>query len=397
MTEPGQKSAIAARNRNIPESSTVAIADLASRMRRDGLNVVDFSAGRAAEHSPEIVCEAATNAMRAGRTHQTEARGLPEYLSACAEKLERANGLHLDPKSNVIATLGCKQGLTLSLFATIDIGDEVIIEDPCFVSYAPSIELCGGVPVVVQTDPDDRFSWSEDRLEAAISDKTKAILFCSPHNPAGTVHTEDDLKAIANIAIKYDLTVIADEIYEAVCWGGRTHQPIFSLPGMAARTIGLMGMTKTYSMGGWRIGYAYAAPQYIEAMAKVQQHLMTCASSFGQLGAAKALQPEVVESMAELWRDWESRCAFVTSELNSHDKLDVRMPEGGFYAWVGIKGTGMASQEFCTRLLEEEQVAAVPGVTFGDSCDKYVRITCVRSWEEVREGVQRIKRFVDRT
>ncbi len=388
------RAAISERSASIPESSTVAIADLAARMRRDGHDVVDFSAGRAAEHSPKIVCEAAIEAMREGRTHQTEARGLPEYLAACTDKLTRVNGLDLDPAHNVIATLGCKQGLVLAALSVMDIGDEVIIEDPCFVSYAPTIKLFGGIPVAVQTDPDNRFSWSEERLEAMITDKTRAILFCSPHNPAGTVHTADDLQAIANVAIKHDLTVIADEIYEAVCWGGRRHQPIFALPGMESRTIGLMGMTKTYSMGGWRVGYAYAASNYIEAMTKAQQHLMTCASSFGQLGAAKALQADVIDSMESLWEDWESRCKYVTQEIDAQDKLSVTMPEGGFYAWVNINDTGLTSRDFCTRLLQEKQVAAVPGITFGAACDNHIRITCVRSWDEVREGVQRLKQFV---
>ena len=318
---------ISERSSRIPESSTVAIADLAARMRRDGHEVVDFSAGRAAEHSPDLVCEAAVAAMRAGRTHQTEARGLPEYLEAVAEKLARVNGVELDPRENVIATLGCKQGLVLSLLSVVDEGDEVIVEDPCFVSYAPTIELFGAVPVVVATDSANRYCWNEEALEAAVTEKTRAILFCSPHNPAGTVHGRDDLQVIAGVAQRHDLTVIADEIYEAVTWGGRRHCPVYTLPGMAERTIGLMGMTKTYSMGGWRIGYAYAAAHYIESMTKMQQHLMTCASSFGQIAAAKALQPDVIEQMQPLWQDWEARCEYVSDKLDAHGKLGVAMPE----------------------------------------------------------------------
>ena len=386
---------ISTRSTSIPESATVAIADLAARMRRDGHDVIDMSAGRASEHSPEIACEAAIEAMRAGRTHQVEARGTPDYLQACAEKLRRENGLDIDPSKNVIATQGCKQGLALSLLSTVDIGDEVIIEDPCFVSYAPTIRLFGAEPVVVETDRDTRFCWSEDVLEASITDRTRAILFCSPHNPSGTVHTRDDLQAIANVAARHDLTVIADEIYEAVCWDGRKHLPIYSLPGMAERTIGLMGMTKTYSMGGWRIGYAYAAASYIEAMTKAQQHLMTCASSFGQVGAARALQPDVAEVMQPIWADWEERCNYVTRKIGSHAKLSVSTPEGGFYAWVNIGKTGVKSQQFCERLVTESKVATVPGLSFGEACDDFVRITCVRSWDEVKAGVDRIRQFVD--
>lgn len=378
----------------IPESSTVAIADLAARMRRQNVDIVDLSAGRAAEHSPDIVVEAAAAAMRAGRTHQVEARGLPEYLQAVALKLESENKIDLDPERNVIATLGCKQGLVLSLLTAIDPGDEVIVDDPCFVSYAPTIEMLGGRAVVVQSAHDNRFCWSEDALEEAVTARTRAILLCSPNNPAGTVHTEADLQSIANVAVRHNLTVIADEIYEAVVWGNREHSPIFRLPGMEDHVIGLMGMTKTYSMGGWRIGYAYASTERIDAMTKAQQHLMTCASSFGQIGAAKALQPDVIESMRPVWSDWEARCRYMTEALNDMDPLKVAVPEGGFYGWVDIAATGLTSAEFCTRLLEEHCVATVPGESFGPASGSFVRVTCVRSWEELWEGVKRIGEFV---
>ena len=378
----------------VPESSTVAIADLAARMRRDGYEVVDMSAGRAAEHTPDIIVDAASKAMQEGRTHQVEARGLPEYLDACASKLARENIVDVDPVQNVIATLGCKQGLVMSLLSTIDPGDEVIVENPCFVSYGPTITLLGGVPVPVAADADARFCWTEEQLERAVTEKTRAILFCSPHNPAGTVHTRSDLQVIADVANRHDLTVIADEIYEAVAWGEHRHLPIYTLPGMQSRTIGLMGMTKTYSMGGWRIGYAYASAERIEAMTKVQQHLMTCASSFGQVAAARALQPEVIESMAPLWLDWERRCQFVTGALNELSALSVSMPEGGFYAWADVSGTGLSSGEFCERLVTEQMVAAVPGGSFGDASDKYVRFTCVRSWDELEKGLLRIRQFL---
>lgn len=383
------------RSLEIPESSTVAIADVASGLRRDGHDVVDMSAGRAAEATPAIVCQAAIDAIESGFTHQTEARGRPEYLAAIAAKLESDNGLSLDATSNVIATLGCKQGLVLSLLAAIDPGDEVIIEDPCFVSYAPTIRLLGGIPVAVATRPENRFCWTEADLDAAITGRTRAILFCSPHNPTGTVHSMNDLAVIANAAKQYDLTVIADEIYEAVAWEGRRHVPIYSLPDMQTRTIGLMGMTKSYSMGGWRIGYAYADAEFISSMTKLQQHLMTCASSFAQIGATKALQPDVTKDMGPLWSEWEQRCMFVANALNTHPNLVVREPEGSFYAWVDISATGLASEAFCDRLIREKMVATVPGVAFGKSCDNFVRITCVRSREEINEGIHRILELVD--
>lgn len=387
--------AVSARARAIPESSTVAIADKASAMRRSGHSVCDFSAGRAAENSPAAACEAAVRALREGHTHQVEARGTPEYLTACAAKLARSNGITVDPAVNLIATLGCKQGLVLALLAAVDPGDEVLIEDPCFVSYAPTIHLLGAIPVRVPARASNHYRWIVEDLERAVTPKTRAILFCSPNNPTGVVHSEKDLEAIAKVATTHDLTVIADEIYEAVTWEGHNHLPIALLPGMADRTIGLMGLTKSYSMGGWRIGYAYAASAYISRMTTIQQHLMTCASSIAQAGAAVALSPEGTEAMKPVWRDWEDRCRYATSTLDGHPLLSASMPEGGFYAWVDIASTGLTSDEFCSRLLQQHRVTTIPGSSFGSSNDSKVRITCVRSWSELREGVSRIMAFTD--
>ncbi len=378
----------------LPQSSTVAIADLAARLRRQGESVIDFSAGRAVEHSPKNICAVAIDAISRGQTHQTEARGRPDYLEAIATKLQRENSLNVSAAENVIATLGCKQGLVLALFSSLDPGDEVIVEDPCFVSYEPTIRLAGGIPVSVPTRPENKFRWTKAELQAAITPKTKAILFCSPNNPTGVVHGPDDLQVIADVAIENNLLVIADEIYEAVTWEGRRHQCIYSLPGMQDRTLGLMGLTKSYSMGGWRIGYAYAAAERINTMVTLQQHLMTCANSFCQAGAAFALSEEATQSMYPLWSDWENRCRYLTAELDALPLLATRMPEGGFYAWVDIEKTGMASLQFAEGLLEEHKVAVVPGGSFGPSCDHYIRATCVRSWSDLREGVLRIKDFI---
>ena len=209
------------------------------------------------------------------------------------------------------------------------------------------------------------------------------------------MHTAEDLNVIADVAIRHDLLVIADEIYDAVTWQGRKHIPIASLPGMQARTIGLMGMTKSYSMGGWRIGYAYAGEDMISAMVTLQQHLMTCASSFGQVAAAVALSAEVTGRMAATWLEWQAKCDYVATELDAHPALQVDAPEGGFYAWVDISRTGLKSKEFAKRLLIEQQVAVVPGIAFGASADDFVRVTCVKSWSDVRAGVARVIAFAD--
>ncbi len=183
-----------------PPSGTIGIADHVARLRHRGVEVLDFSAGRAAEHTPSYICRAASEALLGGDTHQSMAQGKPEFREACSRKLERENGLDADPEKNIIATFGCKHGLNLALMATLNPGDEVIVEDPCFVSYRPAVRLWGGVPVDVPLRPENRFRWTKEDLESAVTDRTRAILFCSPHNPTGTVHDEKDLDVIAELA-----------------------------------------------------------------------------------------------------------------------------------------------------------------------------------------------------
>jgi aspartate/methionine/tyrosine aminotransferase len=239
--------------------------------------------------------------------------------------------------------------------------------------------------------PENNFRWTRADLEAAITDRTKAILFCSPHNPTGTVHTEEDLETIAGLARQRDLIVLSDEIYERVTWGGRRHLSIATRPEMADRSITIMGFTKTFSMGGWRIGFTYAPERFLAAMVRIQQHLITSAGSFVQTGAAEAVAEEAPSGVQELWRDWEKRCEYAVSELNKISAVTCHMPEGGFYAWMDIRETGAKSAILAEKLLQEHHIAFVPGTAFGPSGEGYLRMTCVRSWEELRAGLARLQ------
>jgi aspartate/methionine/tyrosine aminotransferase len=365
--------------------------DMASKMRRQGIDIIDFSAGIAAENSPDYINREAAQAMIEGETHLTMARGTLEFRQACAQKLENENGLAADPETSIIATFGCKQGLTLAILAVINPGDEVIVEDPCFVSYKPTIRFFGGIPVPVPLRRENRYRWTAEDLEEAVTDRTRAILYSSPQNPIGIVHTESDLDLIAQLACKHDLFVISDEIYERATWGGRRHVCIATQPGMDDRFITLMGLTKTFSMGGWRIGFVYAPPSIISGMVTLQQHLITCVASFIQKGAVKALSGEPPDEIKKLWKDWEKRCQFAVSELNKLPNIRCEPPEGGFYAWIDISKTGLTSTEMANRLLEKHHLALVPGVAFGSHGEGYLRMTCVRSWEELREGLSRFR------
>lgn len=376
-----------------PSSATVRIADLVSELRRNGNRILDFSAGRAAEPSPDYINQAASEALLSGDTHQTPAQGKPEYREKVARKLQRENNLVLDPDKNVIATLGCKNGLTLALMAIINPGTKVIVEDPCFVSYGATIGFFGGQAVPVPLRPENNFRWTRQELENAVTDRTRCILICSPQNPTGTVHTQEDLDMIAGVARKHNLWVISDEIYERLTWHGRQHICMMTRPGMENRSIGLMGFTKTFSMGGWRIGFMYAPEPVIKSCVTFQQHLMTCAGSFAQAGATFALSRDY-RPVLEMWQDWQKRCEYVTSEINKIPNLSCRMPEGAFYAWIDIKKTGEKSVDFCERMLQEQHVALVPGAAFGPSGEGYVRMTCVKSWEDLEKGLSKIARGV---
>jgi len=385
--------AIAKHVADLPDSATVRIADLAAAMRARGEEVLDLSAGRAAEHTPAAYVETAVSSMRAGDTHQTPARGTPAYLAACARKLARENHLEVDPQREILATLGCKQGLGLALSALLDPGDEVVVEDPGFVSYSPSVALAGGVPVPVPLHERNAYRWTSEDLESALTPRTRAVLFCSPHNPTGVVHRREDLQVIADFALRNDLFIIVDEIYERTTWGGSSHVCIASLDGMQERTIGLMGLTKTASMGGWRIGFAYGPEPAITAMERIQQHAMTCASSIGQSAATHAFGEPPVPEMLDFWGRWEERCRLVTNTLDGLPGLHCAMPEGGFYAWLDIRSTGIPSTAMAQRLLEEAKVAVVPGVAFGTNGEGFLRITCVRSDHDIAVALERMVAF----
>lgn len=376
----------------IRHSATVSIADKVARLQRQGHKVINFSAGRAFEPTPEYVSRIAADALISGDTHQTMAQGTPDFRKACAVKLLRDNSLAADWETEIIATMGVKQALTLGLLRLLDIGDEVLVEDPCFVSYAPLIAIAGGRTHPIPLRSENKFRWTKTQLEDAVTDRTRVILFNSPQNPTGTVHTRSDLEAIAEVARAHDLMVITDEVYERVTWDGRKHICIAELPGMRDRTFTCMGLTKTFAMGGWRIGFIFAPADFMDGLIKLQEHLLTCASSFAQAGAASALEEPPHQEVLDLWNEWEQRCQMMTRGLNDIPKLKCSKPEGGFYAWVNILDTGYTSMEFTEKLLKEVQVAVVPGTAFGTSGEGYVRINCVRNREELKEGLDRIGR-----
>jgi len=380
---------------NSEHSSTVGIADTATRIRAEGKTIYDFSAARAFEPTPDYIIEEAIRSMKAGETHQTMAVGTMAYRRAVSIKLKRENNIIADPDKEIIATMGVKQGLTIGFLALINPGDDVIIEDPCFPSYRQLIHYLGGNAISVPLRAKNNFRWDKDELEKAITPRTKAILFNSPQNPTGVVHTLQELELIAYIAKKYNLFVLSDEVYERLTWGGRKHLNICSLDGMKERTITLNSLTKSFSMGGWRIGYVNGPEEIITSLNKLQQHLITSCNSFVQAAAALAFKEAPRPEVLEYWKEWEKKTIYVAKELDSIPGISCPVPDGAFFVWANISQLGMPSKVFVERLLKEEKVALVHGSSFGKNGEGYFRMTCSKTWDENKEGLRRIRHFVE--
>ncbi len=378
------------------ESSTVGIADTVTRLKESGAAVVDFSAARAFEPTPAYLVDEAIRAMTEGDTHQTMARGTTDYRRAIAAKLKRENGIDADPETEIIATMGVKQGLTISLLTLINPGDEVIVEDPCFPSYKQLIHYMGGKAVPVPLRAVNGFRWDMDELSAAITSRTKAILFNSPQNPTGVVHTRKDLEKLAEVVIRHNLFLMSDEVYERIPWAGRKHENICTVEGMKERTITLTSLTKSFSMGGWRIGFAYGSANIISSLYKLQQHLITSCNAFVQAAAAMAFKEPPRQEVLNYWKEWETKTLYVSEALDNIPGISCPMPEGAFFVWANISELEIPSKTFVEKLLSEENVALVHGSSFGEHGEGYVRMTCSKTWEDNKEGLERIRRFVQK-
>ncbi|MBI4339183.1 MAG: aminotransferase class I/II-fold pyridoxal phosphate-dependent enzyme, partial [Chloroflexi bacterium] len=341
--------------------------------------------------TPWHVREHAIYALEKGHTHYTSNYGLPALRQELSRFLEANRGLGYDPARELLITVGVSEGLDIALRAILDPGDEVIVPEPCFVSYMPDTVLAGGVYVPVPTHEENDFKARASDLAARITPRTKALLLCYPNNPTGAVMPREELLPIAELAARHDLLVISDEVYDRLVYNG-THTCFAALPGMRERTIYLGGFSKAYAMTGWRIGFAAAPPDILEAMMKVHQYAMMCAPTMAQEAALEALR-HGDEAVAEMVAEYDRRRRVIVQGLNEIG-LPCFEPQGAFYAFPSIKGTGLTSEEFAERLLMEERVAVVPGSAFGSSGEGYVRCCYAVSLPAIEEALERIARFV---
>lgn len=355
-------------------------------------NVIDLTLGDPDIAPSKIIKEAAAKAIFDGKTKYSANAGLLSFRQAVADNFYKEYGIEVNPDGQIMATVGGMEALYLSLACMLDEGDEVIIFAPYYVNYKQMIRICGGNPVIVNTYEKDGFSISKEMLQNAITERTVAIIINTPSNPTGAVLDADSLKNVAEAAIRNDLMVISDEVYRTLIYNGVKHQSIVTLPEMKERTVVIDSISKRFAMTGYRLGYAIGPETIIANMTKMQENVAACAPLPSQYAAIAAL--EQCAKSTEIVDEFQTRRDYLYEAINSIDGLSCIKPAATFYLFVNIEKSGMDSIEFANRLLEEVQVAVVPGVTYGDNYNNYVRIAYTVKVDILKKAVERINRFM---
>ncbi len=385
----GMDSYISSLVKTIPPSGIRKFFDLVSQSE----GVISLGVGEPDFVTPWHIREACWYSLERGYTMYTSNSGLPELRDEIALYEKRKIGLDYDPGQGILITVGVSEATDIALRALLEPGDEVLIPEPCFVSYAPGTELAYGKAVPVETFVEDEYRLRPEHLAARITPRSKVLILSYPSNPTGGIMTKADLEALADIIIKNDLIVISDEIYSELTYNGK-HVSIASLPGMKDRTLVLDGLSKAFAMTGWRIGYACGHPDLIGAMTKIHQYTIMCAPIMGQMAAIEALR-NGEEEMRKMVEDYNYRRKLILNGLNQIG-LDCFEPKGAFYCFPSIRSTGLNSEQFCEKLLFEEQVAVVPGNAFGACGEGFIRCCYAASIPNIEQAIERMGNLVIR-
>ncbi|HJJ62718.1 MAG TPA: aminotransferase class I/II-fold pyridoxal phosphate-dependent enzyme [Methanocorpusculum sp.] len=375
--------------RDIKPSGIRKFFDLVLTMEGD---VISLGVGEPDFDTPWSISKAAITSIEKGMTMYTSNRGLPELCGLLSEDFKNRYGVEYDPKSEIIFTTGVSEGLDIAMRAVVNPGDEVLVVDPCFVSYQPEVYLAGGVPKALPCRAEDQFKITPESLMEHITPKTKVLMMNFPNNPTGGVMDKDDLKAISDIIIDHDLLVISDEVYSELSYDLK-HTATASIDGLFERTITLNGFSKAYAMTGWRLGYLCAPKEICDAALKIHQYAMMSAPTASQFAAIEALKSGE-EAKDEMVAEYRIRRNLFVKGLNDIG-LSCHLPQGAFYAFPSIESTGLSDEEFAERLLKEQQVAVVPGSAFGESGKGHVRTCYAVDRPRLTEAVRRIGEFVE--
>lgn len=385
--------------RSVSPSSTLAIDSKYKEMKKSGLDVVGFGAGEPDFDTPRHIKDAAIKAINDGFTKYTPASGTLDLKKAICDKFKRENGLDYTVK-NIVVSNGAKHSLLNALGAILNPGDEVLFSSPYWVSYKEMVKISDGVPVVIDTREEDNFKFTAEELEAAITDKTKALILNTPSNPTGMVYSESELAAIAEVVKKHDLFVISDEIYEHLIYDMERPRSIATIDGMKDRTIVVNGVSKTFAMTGWRIGYTAANEEITSLMANVQSHYTSNPNSIAQVAALAALTGPM-DSVIEMKKAFNERRLYMVERMNKIPGVSCIKPEGAFYVMMNLsalKGkkidgkTIETSDDFAGAFLEKELVAVVPCSGFGN--DNFVRWSYATSMDNIKKGLDRLEKFI---
>jgi aminotransferase len=374
----------------LPFSGIRVMMERATRMQKEGQDVIHMEIGRPDFDTPEVIKKAAYDSLEKGHVFYTSNYGTPELRAAIAEKLTKENNVAYAPEE-ILVTIGVGEGTYASIAAFVNPGEEVLVPNPVWLNYIHVPEFFGAVPVTYSLKEDRNYQIDMDELEAKTTEKTRMLVINTPGNPTGTVQSLETLQKLADFAKRHDLIVVSDEIYEKLVYGGTKHVSIASLPGMKERTITLNGFSKCYSMTGWRLGYAAAPVEFIKGLVRVHQYINTCASSFVQDAGIVALK-EAEPDVQAMVKEYERRRNYAVKALNEMDGISCRMPEGAFYIFVNIKSLGKTSAEVADYLLDEAKVATVPGTAFGTEGEGYIRLSYACSYERIVEAMARMKK-----
>jgi len=378
------------RVRSVPPSGIRRFFEIAATMD----DVISLGIGEPDFVSPEPIVQAGIDSLNAGHTNYTSNAGLAELRELIAGYLDDRYDVQYDPASEILVTVGVSEAMQCTMLALLEDGDEMLLPEPCFVSYGPTAQFAGADIVHVPTSVDTNFQVTAEAIEARITPRSKVLFLGYPNNPTGAVLRRDTLEAIAEVVEKHDLLVISDEIYDQLIYGQaheNGHVSLPSIPALRDRTVLLGGFSKNYAMTGWRIGYACAPEPILKALYKVHQYMVMSAPTVGQYGAVAALR-DCDTHVEDMRQAYDARRRYIVDGLNDAG-LPTFEPEGAFYCFPDIRSTGLSSEDFAQQLLEEEHVACVPGDAFGPSGAGYVRCSYATGLDDIKKAVDRIQRF----
>lgn len=376
----------------VPKSGIRKFFDVAKKMP----HAISLGVGEPDFVTPYHIRDAAINSILDGETQYTSNWGLMELREEIAGYVENRFHVAYDPAKEILVTVGASEGIDLALRTLLSPGDEVLIPQPSYVSYAPGVIFAGGTPVPIPTSAENGFVLSPQALEKAVTPRTKAVILPYPNNPTGAVLTQEDLSGLREAIVRHDLIVISDEIYAELTYNGQGHVSIAALPDMRERTIFINGFSKAFAMTGWRMGFLCAPAAFMDVMVKIHQYTIMCASTQGQVAALEALRQGREDDYADVRRmrqSYDQRRRLMVQAFRNMG-LDCFEPMGAFYVFPGIQKTGMTSDEFCNRLLREQEVVCVPGTAFGASGEGHIRCCYATSLEQLNEALSRMEKFL---